>query len=321
MEILMLLGPGDSLTAAAEMLTLARELSVDRDSAPAFLLPLGAENERLSDLAALGAPVRCLSGMENQEITPEGLLFSLRTCLKEKVPDRVLMPDAGIWRSVAPALAFHLDAGYVASVRGLRRDAGGLLLGRQTWSGRRMAWLRPLEGPCVLTVVQGAFEASEQGGRPGVIESLSAVHIQSRTRFCGEEAGSGVAAGLKEARIILGAGRGVGGAEGMELLSRLEACLPGSILGGSRPVCDGGWLPYDRQIGETGADVAPELYFACGISGASQHLAGMERSGFVVVLNKEKSAPFFRHGDLGIVEDLHTFLPALLNMLEKKASG
>jgi electron transfer flavoprotein alpha subunit len=85
-------------------------------------------------------------------------------------------------------------------------------------------------------------------------------------------------------------------------------------------VCDCGWLPYDRQIGETGADVAPELYLACGVSGASQHVVGMGRSGLVVVVNKDPAAPFFRHGDVGIVEDLGAFLPRLLEVLaeEKK---
>ncbi|MDY0161831.1 electron transfer flavoprotein subunit alpha/FixB family protein [Desulfobotulus sp.] len=321
MKIWMILGSKEKLSTGAEMLAAARQIGEDRSACPTFVFPFGDGAQQAKDFAALGADVQIFApGGKGDDLTPEGALFCLRACMAPGKEDFVLMPDAAMWRAVAPALAFHLEAAFAAGIRALRWEGEELFLGRQTWSGRRLAWLGLRGGPGVFTVAQGAFLPGERGEKSGSITSFAPLIPGGESRFCGEEPGAGVALGLKEARIIVAAGRGVGGPEGLDLLGKLATHLPGSILGGSRPVCDCGWLPYDRQIGETGADVAPELYLACGVSGASQHLVGMGRSGLVVVVNKDPAAPFFRHGDVGIVEDLGAFLPRLLEVLaeEKK---
>ncbi|TYT75899.1 electron transfer flavoprotein subunit alpha/FixB family protein [Desulfobotulus mexicanus] len=310
------LGRGDIFSLGAELMGLAGLLvGEDEGKRIRFLLPFGGEAHQIRDLALLGVEVQIFQYSGEKHFSAEYGQKVLNSFWKAEKPDFILMPDAGIWRSVAPALAFQSDAAYIPALRALEKDAHGMLLGRQTWSGRRMLWMRLHKKSAVLTVSPGSFTPAEKKDIPGKTEVFQAAQVGASIPFLGEEPGA-VAAGLREARIVLAAGRGVEGSSQMDLIGRFGRYLPGSILAGSRPVCDGGMLPYDRQIGETGADVAPELYVAFGISGASQHLAGMGRSGFVVAVNKEKTAPFFQHADLGIVEDLEVFLEAILKIMD-----
>ncbi|MCP3955491.1 MAG: electron transfer flavoprotein subunit alpha/FixB family protein, partial [Desulfobacterales bacterium] len=123
---------------------------------------------------------------------------------------------------------------------------------------------------------------------------------------------------LEEAATIVSAGRGIGKGENLELLRAVAGILKNSSLGGSRPACDAGWLPYSRQVGETGRQVAPELYLACGISGARQHLAGIQNAKTVVAVNTDPQAAVFGRADYGIVEDVTRFLPVLLDKYKER---
>ncbi|MDP3284078.1 MAG: electron transfer flavoprotein subunit alpha/FixB family protein, partial [Desulfobacterales bacterium] len=119
-------------------------------------------------------------------------------------------------------------------------------------------------------------------------------------------------------KVIVSAGNGIGAKENLGLIYRLADIFPGSAVGGSRILIDRGWLEYRQQIGLTGALVAPELYIACGISGASQHLAGMRGSGFVVAINRDPKAAIFNESDVCVVEDLNKFIPVFIEEYGKK---
>lgn len=133
-----------------------------------------------------------------------------------------------------------------------------------------------------------------------------------RTRVLGTSLAEPADAGLTKAAVIISAGRGIKSRENIELVSKVAGLFPNSSIAGSRPLCDDGWLPYRLQVGQTGAVVAPELYVACGISGAQQHLVGMRGSKLVVAINSDPLAPIFNRADIGIVEDAESFLTEFL---------
>ena len=122
---------------------------------------------------------------------------------------------------------------------------------------------------------------------------------------------------ITEAKVIVAAGRGIGEAEKLGIIEQLAKVFPRSAVAGSRIVCDMGWLEYKCQVGVTGATVTPELYIACGISGAVQHVSGMRSSGFIVAINTDPAAAIFQTADICVVEDLTTFIPILIEMYEK----
>jgi len=126
--------------------------------------------------------------------------------------------------------------------------------------------------------------------------------------------------GITEAGVIVSAGQGLGDKENLDLIFQLAALFAKSAVAGSRIVCDLGWLEYRCQVGVTGATVSPQLYIACGISGAVQHVMGMRNSEFIVAINKDPAAAIFQVADIGIVEDLTTFIPALIEVYEKTKS-
>ena len=122
---------------------------------------------------------------------------------------------------------------------------------------------------------------------------------------------------LAEASIIVAAGRGIKEEENLELIQQLASVFNGAAVGGSRPLCDLHWLEYKQQIGITGATVTPDLYLACGISGAAQHISGMRNAGFIVSVNIDPKAAIFNHSDVCIVEDLNTFIPTFMETVQK----
>jgi electron transfer flavoprotein alpha subunit len=171
----------------------------------------------------------------------------------------------------------------------------------------------------VLTVQPGcfSFQAPPSGEAVGQVRVETVSWQPEHTRFLGKIPAAPGAAHLAAARIILAAGNGIGQAENLRWFHGLADRLPHAMVAGTRIVCDRGWLPYDRQVGVTGATVAPALYLACGLSGAAQHLMGMRGSGFVVAVNTDPLAPICAEADLCIVADLTVFLPALIARIDQ----
>jgi electron transfer flavoprotein alpha subunit len=184
-----------------------------------------------------------------------------------------------------------------------------------------VATVRPkATGACVVTVQIGAFraDAARMGGQAAVTRvaaEIDAAAIRQKPEAPFQEAKQAV--DLGQAERIVAVGRGIKSQEHLPLVQKLAAAM-GAEIAASRPICDNGWLPMDRQIGSSGQTVAPKLYVALGISGAIQHLVGMKGSRTIVAINKDRDAPIFEVADYGIIGDLFEIVPALISELEKK---
>jgi len=219
----------------------------------------------------------------------------------------------------APGLAARKGAACITAVERISLDSDRVIFARGTSGGKLVAELTSTTRLTVFTLQPGAFRLDVDSNPPqGSIEFRSVQFQSNRSRSLGFKPGPSGDKGLAEARVIVAAGRGVGKLENLSLIHDLAAAFPRSAVGGSRPVCDMGWLEYKSQIGLTGATVSPALYIACGISGTAQHVAGIRDADFVIAINSDPNAAIFNVADLCIVEDLTTFIPTLLAVLHRE---
>ncbi len=213
----------------------------------------------------------------------------------------------------APALAVKLGAACIGGVGEIKTHEGQICFARAIYSGKIIARLKPRSETTILTVQPGIFKADKHAGsRSGSVAILEKPARNRQSRSLGIKPADTDTAGIGDARVIVAAGNGIGEEENLEFIRRLAAVFPKSAVAGSRIVCDMGWLGYQCQVGVTGATVSPQLYIACGISGAMQHVMGMQGSEFIVAINKDPSAAIFQVADICIVEDLTTFIPAFI---------
>ena len=232
-------------------------------------------------------------------------------------PDVVLLPHTYRVRDFAPCLAARAGRPLLSDVTGIRVEQGELIFERQLFQGRLNAdYSVDGAGRVVVSLQAGAFRADavEPGSAP--IETLTPPLDDTTIRQRPEEPfrESAGELDLGAAELIVAVGRGIREAGNIELVRELAAAL-GAELAASRPVCDNGWLPIERQVGSSGQTVAPKLYIAIGISGAIQHLVGMKGARTIVAINKDAGAPIFEIADYGIVGDLFEVLPALTELL------
>ncbi|UWX57503.1 electron transfer flavoprotein subunit alpha/FixB family protein [Chlorobaculum sp. MV4-Y] len=230
--------------------------------------------------------------------------------VEREQPDAVVFPHSSLGWNVAPRVAFAMQAAQVSSVAGL--DDGGYVV--ESCNGKMRRTVTPLTDFVVLTIQPGAFAAVPMAGTSEVI--AIAAEPDAAIEFLGcIEPERGI--DLTRAGVIVSAGRGVGSAERVELVRALADALGGEV-GASRPAVDAGWLERARQVGSSGQNVSPELYVACGISGAIQHLAGMKGSGFVLAVNPDRDAPIASVADVLAVSDVAEFLPALTAAIRER---
>jgi electron transfer flavoprotein alpha subunit len=220
---------------------------------------------------------------------------------------------------VLGAVAVDAEAGMIGDVTAAELDGDRVACRTPVYSGKLMAKVRVPDGMQIITVRSRAFPQPEaDAGRTGPVESVAAAKeadAVAETVVGFESAGGEVS--LTDASIIVSGGRGVGGPEGYEPLRELCDVL-GAALGASRAAVDAGWIPYEHQVGQTGKVVSPDLYIACGISGAVQHQAGMRTSKIIVAVNKDSEAPIFKLAQYGIVDDLFKVVPALTAAFKEK---
>lgn len=234
--------------------------------------------------------------------------------LPELRTDYVCAPHTTQGGDFAPALAVRLGAACITGVERVFKEGGRICFTRPIYNGKIMANLSPIAAPLVVTVQPGIFKPPLfDHTAPGVVDIRTVSHPPQRTRPMGIKRVKQEGSALKEAEVIVSAGRGIGKKENLGLISRFAALFPGSAVGGSRPVCDLDWLEYKQQVGITGATVTPRLYIACGISGSVQHLSGMRGAGFIVAINTDPDAAIFNVADVCIVDDLTTFIPAFID--------
>ncbi len=254
--------------------------------------------------------------------TPDGYTAALRQLIEKAKPRLVLFPHTYQVRDFAPKLATVLGRVMVSDVVAHRVDGGELVLVRQLFQGKMNVDVRFAgEPPWFASVQAGAYRADKVAPGSAAVEKfapeLSASAIRTKPLELFRE--SQRAVDLTAAEMIVSVGRGIKEAENIPIVQQLADVL-GAELAASRPICDNGWLPMERQVGSSGQTVSPKLYLAVGISGAIQHLVGMKGSKTIVAINKDPEAPIFEVADYGIVGDLFQVVPALVEEI-KKAKG
>ena len=257
-----------------------------------------------------------------KDYTPDGYTAALRQLIASAKPRIVLFPHTYQVRDFAPKLAAALERVLVSDVVSHRADTAELVLVRQLFQGKINVDVRFTgEPPYFASVQAGAYRADKVAAGTAAVEKftpeLSASAIRTKPLELFRE--SQRAVDLTGAEIIVSVGRGIKEAENIPIVQKLADAL-GAELAASRPICDSGWLPMERQVGSSGQTVSPKLYLAVGISGAIQHLVGMKGSKTIVAINKDPEAPIFEVADYGIVGDLFQVVPALIEEI-KKAKG
>src|SRR6202163_1169862 len=257
--------------------------------------------------------------------TPDGFTLALGQVITQAKPDLILLPHTYQVRDFAPKLAASLGKGVIGDCIAYRHENGKLTFVRQMFQGKTVADV-VFEGapPWFATFQAGAFRADlvAQGASkaPVTLAPVALSAAQSRTKPLEIFREAKQAVDLTQAPILVSVGRGIKAPENIAIAEKL-AHLLGGELAASRPICDEGWLPMERQIGSSGQTVAPKLYLALGISGAIQHVVGMKGSRTIVAINKDQNAPIFEVADYGIVGDLFEIVPALIEELENTKSS
>jgi electron transfer flavoprotein alpha subunit len=255
------------------------------------------------------------------QYTPDAFTMALKGVIEQKKPAIVLMAHTYQARDFAPMLAARLRVSLVTDVIGISGEGASATFARPMFQGKLTATVRPSSnGLAIITVQIGAFRADavRRGGSAAVspVEmSIDTAAIRQQPEAPFQEAKQAV--DLSQAERIVAVGRGIKSQDNLPLAQSLAKAM-GAELAASRPICDSGWLPMERQVGSSGQTVAPRLYVALGISGAIQHLVGMKGSRTIVAINKDADAPIFEVADYGIVGDLFEIVPALTAELEKK---
>jgi electron transfer flavoprotein alpha subunit len=232
-------------------------------------------------------------------------------------PDAILFPATYDGRDVAGRLSVKLDRPVLTNVVGMSDDGASL----HTLFGGTLAVTARFtgDGPRIFVVRAKSFAAEPSDGGPAEVAAAPVpdTGATSTARITGHHVEARTGPSLDEASVIVSGGRGLGAAENYQMIEELATLLHGAA-GASRAIVDAGWVPYARQVGQTGKTVKPNLYVACGISGATQHLVGMKGSKNIVAVNKDQDAPIFSVADLGIVGDVHKVLPALIEALKSR---
>ena len=294
--------------AAAHRLAPAQEITA---------VVIGAETDALAAEAAakpLGKVVRVEHPLL-KTYTADGFSIALHQLIRNQSDTKwVVFPHTYQVRDYAPALACRMGEVLIGDVTGIE---DGPVFTRQLMQGRLNGSYRHSgNGPCFVSVQAGAFRAdsveTQVNAAPAPIELFTPALEPAQIRTTPSEPfrESAQTVDLGSAQRIVSVGRGIKGAENLPLIEALAGAL-GAELAASRPICDNGWMPMERQVGSSGQTVAPKLYVAVGISGAIQHLVGMKGSQCIVAINKDPDAPIFEVADYGIAGDLFEVVPAL----------
>jgi electron transfer flavoprotein alpha subunit len=248
------------------------------------------------------------------EYTADGSVIALEQAIKQAAPDYVVFPHTYQVRDFAPALATRFGQVLISDVIAIHE---GPVFVRQLLQGKLNADYRPTaaaspEAPCFISVQAGTFSSDsvESGQAEIVAVEISLTPEQIRNKPGERFRESAQTVDLSAAPLIVSVGRGIKEEENIAIVQELADAL-GAELAASRPICDNGWLPMERQVGSSGQTVAPKLYLAVGISGAIQHLVGMKGAKTIIAINKDENAPIFEIADYGVVGDLFEVVPAL----------
>jgi electron transfer flavoprotein alpha subunit len=309
-----------------ETLVAAQQLAADTGSAISALVLGKSAGNFAEDLAGKNIAEALLVEHDLLEsYTPDGYCLALSQVIQSAKPDLVLFPHTYQVRDFAPKLAAMLGKGMIADCVGFRKEGDKLVFIRQMFQGKTAAdVIFQGAAPWFASFQSGAFRADLLAAHPSgkapvnkVSVALKPEQIRTKPLELFKEAKSAV--DLTQAPIIVSVGRGIKAPENIPQAEALAKAIGGEMAA-SRPICDEGWLPMERQIGSSGQTVAPKLYLALGISGAIQHVVGMKGARTIVAINKDQNAPIFEIADYGIVGDIFELMPALTAALEKAKS-
>ena len=265
-----------------------------------------------------------LSSPSLNPYTPDAFSAGLKQFLSTKQPGLVLMPHTYQVRDFVPKLATAMGRAVISDCTGFRKDGEKLLFTRQMFQGKFAADVSfTSDAPWFVTFQNGAFrgDQAEAAASAAPVETVNlempANVIRNKPQEEFKEAKQAV--DLTQAEVIVSVGRGIKEQKNIDLAKNLAEVLGGE-LAASRPICDSGWLPMDRQIGSSGQTVAPKLYLALGISGAIQHIVGMKGARSIVAVNKDKEAPIFEIADVAVVANLFDVVPPLIEEVKKAKS-
>ena len=271
----------------------------------------GADRVRVAEHPLIGEPVN-----------PYAFRLALEQAVRQVDPTVVLLGRTALGRDVGPCLAFGLGVGMAQDCVELEMQEGRLVAVRPVYGGTAMARVALSQRPFIATVRPKVYEPEEPDpSRTGEVERLEValseeqIPVKVKERVAEEVTGPR----LETARVVVGGGRGLGGPEPFRMLEELARLLGGAV-GASRAVCDAGWLPHSYQIGLTGKTITADLYIAVGISGASQHMAGVSTVKTIVAINKDPDAPIFKEARFGVVGDWQKVLPAFMDEVRKLVS-
>jgi electron transfer flavoprotein alpha subunit len=253
--------------------------------------------------------------------TPDGFTAALQAAIGQLSPAQVLLPHTYQTRDFAPKLAARLDRALVTDVTAIKTVGSETAFVRPMFQGKLTADIVPQgPGPHFITFQIGAYRVDQvaKGSAAAPVRALEvavdAAAIRQKPEAPFQQARQAV--DLSQAERIVSVGRGIKEQTNIALAQQLAEAL-GAEIAASRPICDAGWLPMERQVGSSGQTVAPKLYLALGISGAIQHLVGMKGANTVVAINKDPDAPIFEIADYGIVGDLFEIVPAMISALKQ----
>ena len=302
-----------------ETLAAAQAISKETGWEVAVVLPGYQTTALAQELAGYQvAQVFDLEGPSLEAYTSDAYVDALKTFVSDQQPSLVLFPHTYQVRDFAPRLALALDCTLISDAIAYKYEGGKLLFTRQMFQGKFVADVGFAgEGPWLATVQIGAYRADQAAIGHAAVETIEAA-APPMLRITPHEVFQETkqAVDLSQAAVIVAIGRGIKEQKNVAIAEDLAKALGGEVAA-SRPICDQGWLPLERQIGSSGQTVAPKLYVALGISGAIQHIVGMKGARTIVAINKDVEAPIFEIADYGVVGNLFDIVPALTEEIKK----
>jgi len=271
------------------------------------------------------AKVYAVESPKLEPYTPDAFVAGLKQFISSRQPKLVLMPHTYQVRDFVPKLATAMQRTVISDCTGYKKDGDKLVFSRQMFQGKLAADVSfACDAPWFATFQNGAFRGDkvEAGASAAPVETVNVEIADSVIRNKPQEVFKEAkqAVDLTQAEIIVAVGRGIKEQKNIEIAKQLAEALGGEIAA-SRPICDSGWLPMDRQIGSSGQTVAPKLYLALGISGAIQHIVGMKGARTIIAVNKDSEAPIFEIADYAVVGNLFDIVPPLIEEVKKAKAG
>ncbi|WP_097027496.1 electron transfer flavoprotein subunit alpha/FixB family protein [Clostridium peptidivorans] len=274
---------------------------------------LVAGNRAAADtVAALGIPVIFTDNATDYDTLTE----VLSEVVKEENPDIVLLANTALSKDIAPRIAGRMSLGCVSDVMGMNKTDGKVIYTRPAYGGTVLEHIE-VEGTAVVTVRNGSFSKPEASSNLHVTEKKVEIPVSAiKAKIVDTVKEISESVNLEEAQVIVSGGRGMGNAENFKLVEELASVL-GGVVGATRPAIEEGWISRAHQVGQSGKIVAPKLYIACGVSGATQHTSGMSGSDYIVAINKDEDAPIFEIANVGIVGNAMDVLPVMIEEMKK----